>query len=320
MATISVLIITYNQEKYIAETIESALVQQSDLPIEIVIGDDCSKDKTAAICKKYAEKYPGKIKLLLNEQNIGMMPNFIKTLKACSGKYIAMCEGDDYWTMADKLHKQASFLEANPGYSMCFHRVHEMFSGNKLVLQPNMPDVEEVYTINQLAAGNFIHTPSVMFRNNGAEAFPAWLSVSPVGDYVLHMFNAKEGLIKYFPESMAVYRRHDGGIWSNIKSLHRSEKWLQVLEYLLQENFSPEVKSILQLQVEKYHEKHLKALMKEDDWSVFLKKLSAYTVNNNTLSQKWLMEYYPAYITSIKASKAFRFAEIIKRLRKRVRK
>ncbi|HVX50756.1 MAG TPA: glycosyltransferase [Chitinophagaceae bacterium] len=320
MALLSVLMITYNHEKYIAQAIEGALMQQTDFSFEIIIGEDCSKDKTLMICREYAKTFPEKIRLLENEENIGMMPNFIKTFKECSGKYIALCEGDDYWTDPLKLQKQVSFLEANPGYTICFHRVYELINGKSVLSQLNIATEETTYTINDLATGNFMHTPSVVFKNIMHTGFPTWFSASPVGDYPLHLLNAAKGLIRYMPKPMGIYRRHDGGIWSNIKSVQRSEKWLLLLQCLLQENFTNEVKKILQQQVTKYQEKHLKALMQEDDWKVFLEKLSQYTEESMYISRKWLLEYYPAYIESIKKSKSYRYAHMVKLFVKRLRR
>ena len=95
---VSICVITYNQEKYIAQAIDGVLMQQTDFPIELIIGEDCSPDNTRKICLDYKNKYPDKIKLLLPDKNKGSMRNFIDTMQAANGKYIALCEGDDYWT------------------------------------------------------------------------------------------------------------------------------------------------------------------------------------------------------------------------------
>lgn len=95
---VSICMITYNHEPFIREAIEGVLMQQSTFPYELVIGEDYSTDRTRDICIEYQQKHPDKIRLLLNEKNLGVMPNFIQTLNACSSKYIALCEGEDYWT------------------------------------------------------------------------------------------------------------------------------------------------------------------------------------------------------------------------------
>jgi glycosyltransferase involved in cell wall biosynthesis len=106
---VSVLMITYNHEKFIAQAIDSILMQQTDFEYEIVVGDDFSKDRTRAILDNYKKKHPSKIKLLFPDRNLGMHRNFIQTLNSCQGQYVALLEGDDYWTSPYKLQKQVDF-------------------------------------------------------------------------------------------------------------------------------------------------------------------------------------------------------------------
>ena len=111
---VAVYMITYNHENYIAQAIDSVLTQKTTFPIKIFIGEDCSTDRTAAICLKYKEKNPGKIEVTFNKQNIGPKNNAKQIFQACfvsGAKYIAMLEGDDYWTDPNKLQLQADFLE-----------------------------------------------------------------------------------------------------------------------------------------------------------------------------------------------------------------
>ena len=127
---VSVCMVTYNQENFIAQAIECALMQKTDFDYEIVIGEDCSTDRTREVVVDYQKKHPDKIKTLLHPYNLGPVHspgknNFIKTLKICKGRYIALCEGDDYWTDPLKLQKQVDFLEANPEYSFCTTRYME---------------------------------------------------------------------------------------------------------------------------------------------------------------------------------------------------
>lgn len=115
---VSICMITYNHESYIKQAIESVLMQKCKFAFEIVIGEDCSTDNTFMICQELAQNNP-KIKLLPSIANLGMMPNLIRTLNACNSKYIAMLEGDDYWTDPQKLQKQVDFLEANEEVGLC---------------------------------------------------------------------------------------------------------------------------------------------------------------------------------------------------------
>lgn len=116
--TISVCMIAYNHESYIAQAIEGVLMQETDFEIQLVIGEDCSSDNTREIVKKYKDKYSNKITLLLQDRNQGVSKNFLDTLKLCKGKYIALCEGDDYWTDPFKLQKQKNFLDKNNDYNL----------------------------------------------------------------------------------------------------------------------------------------------------------------------------------------------------------
>lgn len=118
---VSVFMLAYNHEKYIAEAIESVLMQKTDFDFDIVIGEDCSTDATRHIVLEYAQKYPNKIKPILHNVNVGAMLNQMYVLEACTGKYVAMCEGDDYWTDPFKLQKQVDFLEANKEYVLTTH-------------------------------------------------------------------------------------------------------------------------------------------------------------------------------------------------------
>lgn len=119
---LSIVTITYNHESYIRKCIEGVLAQQVNFPIEFIIAEDCSTDGTLTICNEYAEKYPNLIKLITSENNVGAIANERRAMKVAKGKYIAFCEGDDYWTDPLKLQKQVDFLEEHPDYSVTFHR------------------------------------------------------------------------------------------------------------------------------------------------------------------------------------------------------
>ena len=127
---VSVLVITYNHEKFIAQALDSVLMQETDFIYEIIVGEDCSSDQTRKIVLAYGEKYPDKVRLLLPEQNLGMMYNFITTYRACRGQYIAILEGDDYWTSDRKLQKQVDFLDSHQDCTACFHNVNVVYESD----------------------------------------------------------------------------------------------------------------------------------------------------------------------------------------------
>lgn len=256
MSKISACIITYNQENYIINCLEGALTQIVSYEYEIVIGDDCSSDKTTNICKAYAEKYSHIIKYIRRPKNIGFVGNWINTINECNGNYIALCEGDDYWTDPRKLQKQVDFLETNSDFSICFHRVYEKNENSypqSLVLSNlNLSEKEESYSIKDLACGSFFHTPSVVFRNKLINSFPDWFYEIGVSDYPLYMLLAMHGKIKYFPQPMAVYRIHKGGVWSTKNYLDIYPKWRLVLSHLVDEfKNHPEIQKLIIDQIEK---------------------------------------------------------------------
>ena len=114
----NVCIITYNQEKFISKAIDSVLNQETNFPFSLVIGEDKSTDRTREICLNYKEKYPEKIRLILNKENLGGRANFINAISHCSAKYVAICEGDDFWTNRNKLQRQVDFLEKHSNHGL----------------------------------------------------------------------------------------------------------------------------------------------------------------------------------------------------------
>lgn len=131
---------TYNHERYLAEAIESILAQQTSFGVELVLGEDCSTDSTPAICREYAAKYPDRVVLVTSDCNVGWRANYRRTIAACRGKYIAMCDGDDWWTDPHKLQMQADLLESDPGCGMCYTRT-ERFYQQTGVYKPFPPAV-----------------------------------------------------------------------------------------------------------------------------------------------------------------------------------
>lgn len=209
--------ITYNQERFIGQAIESVLMQKTDFSVELVIGEDCSTDSTAEIVKGYATKYPDNIVVRYNTSNIGMMPNVIKTLQECRGKYIAMLEGDDYWTDPNKLQEQVDFLELNPGFVFCFHDaliLKQKTGETKVRIGEDI--IDEVVDLKSVIVQKNIPTASLVFRNRviNFEDLPGWYSKTLQGDYGLVILLAEKGLGKFLRNVMSVYRIHDGGVWS----------------------------------------------------------------------------------------------------------
>jgi glycosyltransferase involved in cell wall biosynthesis len=151
---LSVIMTTYNHERYIAQAIESVLRQQTDFRIEIVIGEDCSTDRTRAIAEDYATQYPDAIRIITSAENVGWRKNYCRTIAAARGKYIAMLDGDDYFTHRKKLQMQVDLLEANPDVGMCYGRSERVDESGNTTIYPE---------------GECLTTLEAMLRRNPAE-------------------------------------------------------------------------------------------------------------------------------------------------------
>ncbi|WP_265132317.1 GNAT family N-acetyltransferase [Chryseobacterium oranimense] len=228
--TVSIFVMVYNHGQYLKDCLDSLLEQKTNFNYDIVVGEDCSKDNSREILLSYQKLYPGKFKLLLHPNNIGAVDNQNITYENCSGKYIAICEGDDYWTDDLKLQKQIDFLENNPDYSLTFHKIKEITTREERFAYDN-PNAEKTYTLEDLSKENFIVTVSVVFRKN-FEKLPEWMKYCPIGDYPLHLLNASYGLIKYFPDEMAIYRV-GSGIWSTQNNVDQIINTMFCLKFLL---------------------------------------------------------------------------------------
>ncbi len=248
---VSVVMITYNHENYLIEAINGVLNQITNFDFELIIANDNSPDDTDIIIKKLIHNHPAgnKIKYLHNKENIGMMPNFVQALQNCIGEYVALCEGDDYWTDNQKLQKQVDFLDQNKQFAICFHNVQinkkDILSSDTLTEK-----VKSITTIKNLAKrGNYIHTCSVVYRNHLIDQLPDYFQHSPIGDYFIHMLNARKGKIHKMEDNMAVYRIHDTSYWSSQKESKRNLLWIDFL-IKIKPNFKYEIQSIIDDQIE----------------------------------------------------------------------
>jgi predicted O-linked N-acetylglucosamine transferase (SPINDLY family)/GT2 family glycosyltransferase len=228
---VSVLMITYNHEKFIAQAIDSILMQEVDFEYEIVIGEDCSTDNTRQIVIDYQKRYPDKIRLLLPESNIGMLANFTDVYKACKGEYITVLEGDDYWIATSKLKKQVDFLDRNLSFSICFNDTFIVEQKNDCAIKlfPHVSS-QETCTIQRLISDNYISTPSVMYRAGLVNNFPDWYYEQGFGDWTLHLMHAQCGKIGHIDEVMSAYRVHESGSWSSKGLEYKLEVTIKMLE------------------------------------------------------------------------------------------
>lgn len=238
---VSVVTIAYKHENFIRQTIEGVLQQKCSFPIEFIIGDDCSPDNTASVIAEYAEKYPDIIVPVLRKSNIGALPNLMDLISRTKGKYVAICDGDDYWTDPEKLQKQVDFLETHPEYTVCSHKIRVFYDDNvqpDSVLNPlaavGAEGPEKQYlTIHDLIRSNTVPSLSVLYRWSIPRKLPAWMSKFKVGDYPLLLMHADKGLVGVLPDIMGAYRKHAASSWfEHNKTVAQLNEYLQLLSHI----------------------------------------------------------------------------------------
>jgi glycosyltransferase involved in cell wall biosynthesis len=229
---VSVCIITYNHENYIRQAVESALAQETDFPIEILIGEDLSTDSTRELVLELGKSHPQAIRTFLSTTNRGPNKNLTHLLKETRGRYIALLEGDDFWISTHKLKKQVEFLEQHPECTICFHRVERYLQTEDRVLGawPD-PDPPAITSLEELLKLNFIHTCSVLYRNI-VESIPEGYTELPIGDWPLHVLYAQKGSIGYLAETLSRYRIHSKSLFSPLTTLQKTEAVLKVREFM----------------------------------------------------------------------------------------
>ena len=232
---LSVMVITYNHERFLAQTLESILAQQVNFEYEVLVGEDCSTDGTRDVIETFRRRYPKQIVPVIREQNVGAMRNFQETLGACSGQYVALLEGDDFWTCRDKLQRQVDFLEANPDCAIACHRAHflDETKGGQDGVFPRIP--AGTYTLDYLLSGNFIMTCTAVCRWEAFGRLPDWFLDLSLGDWPLFALLARRGTINLMDEAMATYRVHPGGMWSSRTEAGRLQECIRMLKILNKE-------------------------------------------------------------------------------------
>lgn len=221
---VSVHMLTYNHEPYIAKAIESVLMQKASFEYELVIGDDCSTDGTSEIVKAYRDKYPAIIRLHSQEKNLGLYANQEIVRRACRGKYIAWLEGDDFWTCPEKLQKQVSLLESHPEYSCCFHWT-QWVEPDSSPHNFGPPEKKLFFTLDDLLRfGHFVPTSSVLVRNHLRDTYPDWMKESDIMDMSYLILFAQHGQLGFIDEVMSSYIHHGSGLFSGEEASEKVKK------------------------------------------------------------------------------------------------
>jgi glycosyltransferase involved in cell wall biosynthesis len=301
----SVLVITYNQEKYIQQTLESVLAQKTDFDFEIIIGDDCSTDSTTEICKKIAEIYPDRVKLLIPKNNQGFLKNFVDCYNLAKGKYVGATAGDDYWIDDQKLQNQITFLEQNSHYSMvcsAFSFLYEDTGEFKEIIEEVDKDIE----YKDLLFNNPIIPTTVVYHKELIPVLNQDFLKVPVEDWVLWLMYGKLGKIRYINKITAVYRQHSLSMYSALK-IGKKGLWRFKTAKYINEHFRKQ-NSIDFLKSEKYTittvliSNDLKRQNKIEFYneiismgfkkSSFLKLILDNNKVSNKITHLWLKHYY----------------------------
>jgi glycosyltransferase involved in cell wall biosynthesis len=220
--------LTYNHAPYIRQAIESVLSQKTSFPFELLIGDDCSTDGTRQIVLEYAAKYPSVIHPILGETNVGARENAKRLYSHCDKKYIALLDGDDYWTDENKLQKQVDFLEENARFVACGHKSWVLHKDYDALLGPIPLSSKDTLTLEDFLEECYLPCLSTVFRQSTINSFPEWAWLVPMGDWARLIHNATFGDVRLFQEPMGVYRSH-GGIWSDKSTAFQYEARISAL-------------------------------------------------------------------------------------------
>ncbi|QBZ97868.1 glycosyltransferase family 2 protein [Flavobacterium sangjuense] len=287
---VSVVMITYGHENFIREAISGVLMQECSFEVELIIANDCSPDDTDIIVNDIRKCYDGPHKIHYHKHinNLGIMPNFIWAVKQSKGKYIALCEGDDYWTDPLKLQKQVDFLEHNTDFFMVGHQSQKIIN----IIDGSDTEIigifkKDVFDYDDLAIKNIrIPTASLVFKNK--IKFPEWFFKVYGGDRALIYLASTKGKIKVMDFIGSVYRIHDGGIEQGYKKDKSSLPKRNIHENNIYLSIIPK----------KYTFKYLKA----NSWNYFylsINYLREFKISNSFKSFYKSILYYIKYLWSL---------------------
>lgn len=245
---VTVVCVTYDHEKYIAEALDSFLMQKTNFKFKIFVGEDCGSDGTADIVREYASRYPDMIVPFIREKNLGPQRNLLDMCARATSPYIALCDGDDYWTDEYKLQKQFDYMESHPDYKFCFakteikptetwpHYIYYKANENgKYILPDCCPGYrlpKAPLTMNDFIKENSVgHTSSLLFRWDYDIQFPSWFIEGILGDNPLKLIQLGAGNAGYIEDIVSVYRINETGVFTAYRN--KDEMFLHTrIEYI----------------------------------------------------------------------------------------
>lgn len=305
---LSVALVSYNHAPYIAQALESVLKQRTEFPFEIVIGEDCSTDGTREMVKDYGSRYPELITLLLHPHNLGCGGdgNFLEVLGACRGTYVALLDGDDYWTHDRKLQEQVDYLDSHPELAGCFHNAIVVDREGATIKSEHYDEPlrrEHRYKSRFSQADcltmlrSAYPTCSLTFRRSAIRHMPDWFLASP-SDFALDILLTDHGELAYLPRSYGAYRIHDSGIWQGRPLI---DNYLEIFRRLMILLRAPELRS-----------KHESALFREmRDYALRINYLSR--VEERILDLSYLRNSF-RYVCDRRSTYRLIFGQLLRRL------
>lgn len=261
----SVCCITYKQEQYIAQAIDSFLMQKTTFPFEIIIGEDCGGDGTLSILYEYQKRYPKLIKIITSEQNVGANANLLRVFNAARGDYIAVCEGDDYWIDALKLKKQYDYLCSMPNVHICFTAAKTIDPNGRSGIIANYANINKLIPLSRVVRGGgaLMPTASIFLNKSIVSKIPDWFETAPVGDIYLQIIASINAGAAYLPDVTTVYRLNSMGSWSESNLIQKKEICIHANLKTL-DNYLSYADSLSEFGVDSSDVSFLKAVTKSD--------------------------------------------------------
>lgn len=243
---LTVLVFAYNHEPFIRQALDSILAQQTGFDFEILISEDCSTDATRQIVTQYAETHPGKIRLLLSPENLHSPLVVERGLDAARGKFVALLDGDDYWTSPHKLQKQLDFMESHPELTVSWHNgVDVDREGRPIQHQETVTVSRTRVDLRTMLQHPIAAIPmSVMIKRSAALPIPLWYRDCPIGDHPLWVLCLRSGIAGHLDEVLGEYRVHSGGLMNGRNLLGRHDLLVRTYQCYLQ-NLDPVYRPIV---------------------------------------------------------------------------
>ncbi len=260
---LSVAVLTYNHERFIEQALEGLSRQRVPFPIEVIISDDESRDQTFELVERWNPTHKGATRRIRRETNLGLVNNFLTTILDCRGEYVAILEGDDYWTDPYKLATQVQFLDSHSECSSVFHDVELLFEDGRRQDHCCPDDVPEMIRLEQCIAHNFVPNCSALVMRNRGRQIPKWFKELDYYDWPLHVINAQEGPMAFLSRAMSVYRIHGQSAWHGRDVEKRSRQVVKIFD-ALDKHFESKYSYILNTLKELYLTKAHTALLESE--------------------------------------------------------